>query len=84
MNSVGAKDIYVYEKQGSSWKEVKHFSSDTTDGMLKSNTSFVDSSVTFKGTPGKEYKALVTVYAGTSSTNFDSFDIETSPVTAKK
>lgn len=84
MNSVGATDIYVYEKRNGSWTEVEHFSSSTTAGMLKSNTSFCSSSVTFKGTVGKEYKATVVAYAGNSSAAFDSIRIETSPVTAKK
>lgn len=84
MNSVGATDIYVYEKRNGSWEEVKHYSSSTTTGMLKSNTSFCDSSVTFKGTVGKEYKAIVTAYAGNRSSQSDSIDVETSSVTARK
>ena len=64
--------------------EVKHYSSSSTTGMLKSNTSFCDSSVTFTGTIGKEYKAIVTAYAGNSSSESDSIDVETSAVTAKR
>ena len=52
--------------------------------MLKSNTSSCDSSVTFTGTIGKEYKAIVTAYAGNSSSESDSIDVETSAVTAKR
>ena len=84
MSSVGAKDIYVYEKRNGAWVEVKHYSSSSTTGMLKSNTSFCDSSVTFTGTIGKEYKAIVTAYAGNSSSESDSIDVETSAVTAKR
>ncbi len=84
LNSVGAKDIYVYEKRNGSWVQVKHYSSSTTTGMIKSNTSFCDSSVTFSGTVGKEYKAIVTAYAGKSSSACDSIDVETSSITAKR
>ncbi len=83
MNSVGATDIYIYEKNNGSWIEVKHFSSYNTSGMLKYDTSFCASSVIFSGTPGKEYKAIVTAYAGNDSSRYDSVDIETSTVTAK-
>lgn len=82
MNSVGATSIYVYEKSGARWIEAAHFTSGTTSGMLESNTSFCDSSVTFKGTAGVQYKAIVTAYAGNSSTASDSIDVETAAVTA--
>lgn len=35
-------------------------------------------------TIGKEYKAIVTAYAGNSSSESDSIDVETSAVTAKR
>lgn len=82
MNSVGATSIYVYEKSGARWIEAAHFTSGTTSGMLESNTSFCSSTVTFKGTAGVQYKAIVTAYAGNSSTASDSIDVETAAVTA--
>ena len=82
-SSLPVENLLVAGSNGA-WVEVKHYSSSSTTGMLKSNTSFCDSSVTFTGTIGKEYKAIVTAYAGNSSSESDSIDVETSAVTAKR
>lgn len=82
MDLVGASCIVVQEKVGTKWMGVKTYFGSTTDGMLANNAYSHIGSITYKGTPGKEYRALATVYAGNSSGD-DSRTIITNSVTAK-
>ena len=82
MNLVGASCIVVQEKVGTKWMGVKTYFGSTTDGMLAENAYSHIGSITYKGTPGKEYRALATVYAE-NSTGDDSRTIITNSVTAK-
>lgn len=78
---VGASYIVVQEKVGTKWIGATYFGS-TSNGMPAGNDYFHIGSITYKGTPGKEYRALATVYAENSSGN-DSRTIITNSVTAK-
>ena len=62
--SVGAQQIVVQQRNGNSWTTVRTFFSAITSGMMGSNTHSHGGSVTFIGTPGREYRALVTFFAG--------------------
>lgn len=86
MDELGAKRIVVYESEdnGESWTEYKIFLSLLFPEMLTSGDYlYIDSPVSFTGTPGYKYYAVVTVYAG-DSTGGDSRDYTTPIVTAKR
>jgi hypothetical protein len=80
-NSVGATQIVVQRKNGSSWTNVQTFNSSSTSGMLASNTLSHCGCVTYSGASGSEYRAVVTVYAKIGSGS-DSKTVTTGSVTA--
>jgi hypothetical protein len=82
MNLVGASYIVVQENVGTKWMGVSTYFGSTSNGMLAGNDYSHIGSITYKGTPGKEYRALATVYAENSSGD-DSRTIITNSVTAK-
>ena len=68
MDSIGATEIYLYERanSSSSWSLVQtYLSSDPTyaSAMIDSNASFKDDYVSYSGNSSYQYKAYVTVYA---------------------
>ena len=84
MDELGAKRIEVFEStdNGESWSRHKVFLSLLFPEMLTSGDYlYIDSPVSFTGTPGYDYYAVVTVYAG-DSTGGDSRDYITPIVTA--
>lgn len=82
MDLIGVSYIVIQEKDGDKWKGVStHFGS-ISNGMLDDNASTYVSSITFDGTPGKEYQAIVTAYAE-NGTGSDYRTIITNSVTAK-
>lgn len=81
MTQIGASEVAVQQKVGSSWSTVKYFDAATTPGLLTSNRSSYSNTITYQGTSGKVYRAVVTVYAG-DSTGHDTRDVTTSSVTA--
>lgn len=66
MDLVGASYIVVQEKTGGKWMGVSTYFGSVANGMLGDNTFSHMGSITYKGTVGKEYRALVTVYAENS------------------
>lgn len=82
MDSVGASYIVVQEYSNGTWKGVGSYFGSTSNGMLASNTNSTVGSITYTGTSGKQYRALVTVYAGKSAGS-DSRTVTTNTVTAK-
>lgn len=82
MNLVGASYIVVQEKVGSKWIGVKTYFGSTSNGMLAGDDYSHVGNITYIGTPGKEYRALVTVYAENNKGD-DSRTIITNSVTAQ-
>lgn len=64
MELVGANYIVVQEKSGSDWKGVATYWGSTSNGMMASNVNTYAGSITYNGTSGKQYRAVITVYAG--------------------
>ena len=68
MDTIGATEIYLYEKASgsSSWTLVEtYLSTDPTyaSAMIDTNTGCKCDSVSYNGSSSKQYKAYVTVYA---------------------
>lgn len=82
MTKIGASKIIVQEKNGGSWETVKTFWGSVSNGMLDENTTSHAGSVTYTGTSGKQYRAIVTVYAENSGGS-DSRTVTTAAVSAK-
>ena len=86
MDKLGATRIEVLEPKndGVSWSRHKVYLPPIFPEMLTSgNYFYYDTPVSFTGTPGYKYCAVVTVYAG-DSTGGDSRDYTTPIVTAKR
>ena len=85
MDEIGATEILVLESKddGDSWTEYRKFLPVVFPEMLKTDTFiYYDTPVSFEGTPGYDYCAIVTVYAG-DSTGSDSREYTTPMVTAR-
>ena len=85
MDEIGATKILVLESKddGDSWTEYRKFLPVVFPEMLKTDTVlYFDTPVSFEGTPGYDYCAIVTVYAG-DSTGSDSREYTTPMVTAR-
>jgi hypothetical protein len=67
--NVGVTQIAVQRWNGSSWTTVRSYFSATTTGMLGNNTNVHIGSIIHNGTVGGEYRALVVVFSGSSSSN---------------
>ncbi len=81
MDSVGASYIVIQENNSGVWKGVASYFGSTANGMLAADTDSHMGSIAYVGTLGKQYRALVTVYAG-NSTGSDSRTVTTDSVTA--
>jgi len=66
MQRLGAFDIAIYEKSGSSWS-VKRTYSEFSDGMAVNNASEYSNSIFYDGTVGATYKVEVTIFARNSA-----------------
>ena len=85
MDTIGATRIEILESKnnGTSWTSYRVFLSVVFPEMLESNDFlYFDTPVSFTGTPGYKYCAIVTVYAR-DSTGSDSREYTTPMVTAK-
>lgn len=81
MTKIGATTIRIEQSiNNSAWTSVKTYQSSSTTAMLSSGSSYSKTPVTYQGTKGYRYRAVVTCYAynGTS----DSKVYTTSAVTA--
>ena len=86
MDDVGALNIAIYESadDGDSWDLVRAYAASMTPGMLQHDKLlYYDRPVSYQGIVGRDYFAVVTVYAG-DSTGSDSRDYVTTSVTARK
>lgn len=82
MALIGSTCIVVQEKNGSNGTGVATYFGSVANGILASNRDAHAGNITYVGTSGKQYRALVTVYAENSSGD-DSRTIVTNSVTAK-
>ena len=70
MDEVGASRIQLLESQdgGKTWETVRIYVKSLYPEMIDTNISYYyDVAVTYTGTPGYNYYAIVTVYAGDST-----------------
>lgn len=64
MDELGALHIIIYEQQSSgNYKSVKTFSRYNTSGLIEKDSTSAYGSVTYSGTSGKKYYAIVAFYA---------------------
>lgn len=69
MQEIGTTSIAIYEYQSSSssYTKVYTYTTSNTTGMTVKNDYSMGKSVTYQGTPGKYYYAIVTLYAKDAS-----------------
>lgn len=67
MGTIGAKLIAMQVKDANVWSNVKNYSGTVANGMYAQNTSSHSGVITYYGTPGRDYRAIVTFYAGDST-----------------
>ena len=83
MLECGAKMIYIYEGYNNkNFKVVDSFHMDDYPDMIQHDTIIGDGEVTYPGTPGKDYYALVGVYAK-DQYGSETIYFETNVVTAR-
>ena len=83
MLECGAKMIYIYEGYNNkNFKVVDSFHMDDYPDMIQHDTIIGDGEVTYPGTPGKDYYALVGLYAKDQYGN-ETIYFETNVVTAR-
>ena len=65
MDEIGVLSIILYESTDSTnWTHVKTYSHENYPSMLVEDDFFHSSYVSYRGIPGKYYKALVCIWAG--------------------
>lgn len=80
MDTLGASYITIWEKQSSgAYKQVKIFT--RADGIMSSNTASASGSVTYSGTAGTKYYAIINFYT-TLGDDSEAEAYQTSTVTA--
>ena len=80
MDTLGASYITIWEKQSSgSYKQVKIFT--RADGIMSSDTASASGSVTYSGTAGTKYYAVINFYT-TLGDDYESEAHTTSIITA--
>ena len=77
---LGAKLIVVQMNDGGTWKTVKTYTGTTSNGMLSLNDASHNGAKIYQGTSGTQYRAVVTIFGGSSTTNGDSRIITTNTV----
>lgn len=81
MTTLGASSIAIWEKQSNgTYKQVKLYT--RADGIMHSNAYYAYDSVTYQGTEGTKYYAVVTYYA-TDANGAEALTSTTNTVTAK-
>jgi hypothetical protein len=76
-DQVGVSQIEVQRKDGSTWTSVYTYNSSNTTGLILTNCTSYIASITYNGTSGHDYRAIVTFYvqrnggsdSGTRTTN---------------
>ncbi|MBR6527219.1 MAG: hypothetical protein IKT45_04675 [Lachnospiraceae bacterium] len=77
---LGAKLIVIEMKDGSKWTPVKTYTGTTSNGMLFLNNNGHGGNIVYQGTSGTQYRAIVTIFGGSSTTNGDSRIVTTNTV----
>lgn len=77
---LGAKLIVIEMKDGTSWTPVKTYTGTTSNGMLVLNDFEHGGAKVYQGTSGTQYRAVVTIFGGSSTTNGDSRIVTTNTV----
>lgn len=77
---LGAKLIVIEMKDGSDWTAVKTYTGTTSNGMLILNNNGHGGAKIYQGTSGNKYRAVVTIFGGSSTTNGDSRIVTTNTV----
>ena len=77
---LGAKLIVIEMKDGSDWTAVKTYTGTTSNGMLVLNDISHTGAKVYQGTSGNQYRAVVTIFGGSSTTNGDSRIVTTNTV----
>lgn len=77
---LGAKLIVIEMKDGGDWTPVKTYTGTTSNGMLILNDNAHGNDVVYQGTSGNKYRAVVTIFGGSSTTNGDSRIVTTNEV----
>ena len=77
---LGAKLIVVQMKDAGTWKTVKTYTGTTSNGMLVLNDFEHGGAKVYQGTYGNQYRAVVTIFGGSSTTNGDSRIVTTNTV----
>lgn len=68
MDEVGARTIKIQKStDGVNWTTIITYSKDTSPYLIDYNTAGHGTCVTYTGTPGCYYRAVVTLYAKNSS-----------------
>lgn len=77
---LGAKLIVIEMKDGGDWTPIKTYTGTVSNGMLMLNDYTYTNAVTYQGTSGTQYRAVVTIFGGSSTTNGDSRIVTTNEV----
>ena len=77
---LGAKLIIIEMKDGGDWTAVKTYTGTTSNGMLSLNDNDHGGGIVYQGTSGNQYRAVVTIFGGSSTTNGDSRIVTTNTV----
>ena len=77
---LGAKLIVIEMKDGNKWTAVKTYTGTTSNGMLALNDYTQSGNIVYQGTSGTQYRAVVTIFGGSSTTNGDSRIVTTNTV----
>lgn len=67
MSRIGAERIKIYEKNGNYYSCVRIFDSTNYPNMITASNRYMKNAVTYKGTPGKSYYAIITLVAENST-----------------
>ena len=80
ISCLGAKLIVIQMKEGNSWSTVKTYTGTTSNGMLTRNDISHTGDIVYQGSSGNQYRAVVTIFGGSSTTNGDSRIVTTNTV----
>ena len=86
MDEVGALRVEIWESAdgGDSWDNVRtYYSANHSEMLVEDDYLYYDTPISYDGTPGYKYYAIVEVYAG-DSTGWDSKEYQTYTVTARR
>ena len=65
LDELGASEIVVEKKVGSSWTEVKTYTNDDYPELSTTNAFYYSNYVFYQGVAGTEYRAKITIFGNT-------------------